>query len=297
MKKEKLLGHFTKELDQNYRGWVGSEIETNFVNKNGEPITVSCSQEIFNVLSEQGWKVTGRKGVLITVLEKDGAKVLYELGRQNIEIATPPVSQKQLWNVIQTLMNELYSTAKKCGAYPLFEPIIDTKEDLLVIADERDVSWLNLDGRVHLTPLAKTASVQFTFETKGPKHAIELLNKLAKSREIFTEDNLYIQEEIWRTYIQNSNAGYKKNRYGVVQPNSIEQYVDLLADHDVVIGNDLVPFEKAEQENIDLFLRSVWWNFRLRRYSNRLCIEVRIFARRKDNQILVDLQKVLSIID
>jgi hypothetical protein len=193
-------------------------------------------------------------------------------------------------------MTELYLASRVCCAYPLFKPIIDSTEDLLVIADERDVEWLQLDGRKHLAPLAKTASVQFTVETRGPEHAIFLLRKLASNSSQFLCRNPYDQEKIWRTYIRNSDAGYKESRYGVVIPETIEQYVDMLAEHDVVMDGRLVPFAQAEQENIDLFLRSIWWNFRLRRYNDRLCIEVRTLARRKDAQIFKDFKTLMSII-
>ncbi|MCX6755856.1 MAG: hypothetical protein NTX85_00735 [Candidatus Nomurabacteria bacterium] len=289
MEKQKIYDHFTKGLDQEFRGWIGSEIETHFIDGNGKPITVDCSQQIFRVLVESGWKILKRKNSLITEIEKGGARILYELGRQNIEIATPPAEHNFLVEVIKLLLAELYAAACLCDAYPLFAPIMESDEDLLVIPDERDASWLELDGRENLTPLSTTSSVQFTLETKGPNNAISLLNDLADVRKHLLFSNPYVQDKIWRKYIQNSNAGYKKSRYGVVRPNSIEHYVDLLSVHDVVINGKLVPFPIAEQENIDLFLRSVWWNFRLRRYNDRLCIEVRTFSRRGDDQIFSDL--------
>jgi cytidylate kinase len=71
--------------------------------------------------------------------------------------------------------------------------------------------------------------------------------------------------------------------------------VELLAKHDVVVDGKLVPFTEAKQD-IDLFLRSIWWNFRLRRYNNRLCIEIRTLARRTDKDGQRDLDMVLSIL-
>lgn len=296
MKKEKLYDYFTKGLNPIFRGWIGAEIETHFIYPNGDPITIDCSQEIFKILVNDGWQVVSMKGVLITELAKNGAKILYELGRQNIEVATPPADPECLFGVINSFMSELYFAAEKCNAYPLFAPIIETEEDLLIIPDERDAAWLELDGVRQLGLLSKISSVQFTFETKGPEDAIYLLNKLSENRDKFVSSNPYVQEEMWVEYIQSSKAGYRSDRYGVMCPTSIGNYVELLSSHDVVLDSKLVPFDEAEQENIDMFLRSVWWNFRLRRYSDRLCIEVRTLSRRDDGQILCDFNNLLSII-
>ena len=81
----------------------------------------------------------------------------------------------------------------------------------------------------------------------------------------------------------------------MVVPNSIEHYVELLAQHDVVVNGKLIPFAEANQQ-IDLFLRSVWWNFRLRRYNDRLCIEIRTFARRTDDEGKRDLEAIKDLI-
>jgi hypothetical protein len=295
MEKKQLRDYFTQGLNPDFRGWFGSEVETHFVDANGKPISVERSQSIFRALSGNKWEIVTTKNGLITELQKNGARILYELGRQNIELATAPFPAKRLWEETQGRLYELYAAASRCGAFPLFEPIMQSDEDLLVIPDERDASWLELDGRAALAPLATTASLQFTIEARDPEHAIEMLNLFAKKRAEMLEQNPYPQETVWKDYIATSNAQYSPNRYGVVQPASIDEYVDLLAQHKVVLNGKLVPFEEADQQ-IDMFLRSVWWNFRLRRYKDRLCVEVRTLARRSDEEGVRDLQMIMSLL-
>lgn len=295
MKKQDLIKHFTSSLNQEFRGWIGAEVETHFVDSVGQPITTSCSQDIFKGLEKYGWQVFATKGSLVTELRKGDAKILYDLGRQNIEISGEPATSDKLWDETMVLLHELYCSAEQCRAYPLFEPIVETSEDLLIIPDERDASWVRLDGKEALSLCAKTASVQFTIETNGPQHAIEVLNYLADKREEMLARNPYPQESMWRKYIATSLAGYRNDRYGVVRPSSIEDYVEMLSRHCVVMNGKLIPFEEGVQD-IDLFIRSVWWNFRLRRYNNRLCIEIRTLARRTDKDGQRDLDTVLSIL-
>jgi len=77
MKKQALLDHFTCNLNPEFRGWVGAEVETHFVDSTGRPISLSCSQEIFRGLERFGWKVSVKKSDLITELKRDEEKILY----------------------------------------------------------------------------------------------------------------------------------------------------------------------------------------------------------------------------
>jgi len=312
MKRTKLIANFTHNLNPTFRNWVGAEIETHFADlQRRRPISVARSQLIFEEYidatrdirshRESGnpickkWNKWDKRGALITTLHADdGTKVLYELGRQNIEVATAPCGTGYLLTVVGNELRDLYFAAERSGARPLTDPIIDTDEDLLVIPDERDSSWLKLDGREALALLAKTASVQFTFETKGPEHAIRALNILADEHLGILEQFPYPQDKLWREYISTSKAGYRADRYGIVRPSSINNYVDMLAEHDVVVNGELVPFTRAKQD-VDVFLRSVWWNFRLRRYSDRLCLEVRTLARTDDENIELAYKRISSI--
>ena len=64
----------------------------------------------------------------------------------------------------------------------------------------------------------------------------------------------------------------------------------------MVSGNRLVDQEEAGDYDIPLFIRSVWWHFRLKRYGNRLCLEIRPFARRSDEHIREQWLALYSIL-
>lgn len=295
MDKKKLINYFTTNLISDGRNYIGAEIETHFVNKNGNAISLKCSQKILKSLIKNGWNLSKQKNGLITELVKNGSTIQYELGRQNLELSTPPAPSDKLLRLINLQLEELYNAASLCKASPFFSPIIQSNENLLVLPDERDASWIKLDGQVALNLLAKTASVQFTIETSGTGQAITFLNILAEKRKILLKMNQYSQEELWKEYISQSLANYRRDRYGVIRPVDIKEYVYLLSLHDIVKNGQLYRFNKVDHD-IDLFLRSIWWNFRLRRYSNRLCLEIRTLARRDDMQIQKDLNAVLNII-
>lgn len=300
MKTRDLLDHFTKNLNPRFRNWIGAEIETHFLDGKGRPITVECSQKIFGELAQKGWNVAATKGKLVSELRKGDAKILYELGRQNIELSTEAMRRGDLERSTMPLLKELYACAALCDARPFFQPIINSEEDLLIIPDERDASWLTLDGKEALSLLARTASVQFTIETRGPEHAIRLLGELPGAMLGIGYRYPYLQDGLWEKYIETSKAGYRPDRYGYAGSRArdpiyqIENYVDLLSQHDAVMKGKLVSFADADMP-IDTFLRSVWWKFRLRRYSDRLCIEIRTIPRGTDWDICAILGSLPSV--
>lgn len=275
---------------------VGVEVETSFVTAQGMPISVQTSQRIFAGLAERGWRIVQRKGGLITVLENlTGDKLLYELGRQNIELATCPKAEAHILPHAQRILDSVYAVALESGAYPFFGPMLTTAEDLLVIPDERDAGWVLLDGREALRPLATISAVQFTVEV-DPARAVECLNRLGARIKEYLVD--YPQDVVWREYIRSSCAGYREDRYGgPLEFSSVHDYCQQLLCHDVVTTDGLRSLGEATVFDVPLFVRSVWWYFRLRRYGNRLCIEVRPLARRSDNQLQKQLAFVLSTLN
>ncbi len=273
---------------------IGMEVETSFVTTNGKPISTATSQSIFRTLAERGWPVAENKGELITKLQNAaGDALLYELGRQNIELATIPRQSDSLVLHTRELLEEVYFSAEINGARPHFGPILVTTEDLLVIPDERDATWLELDGRKSLRPLATITAVQFTFDTT-PDKAIDQLNRLGEQITNFLAD--YPQDAVWKEYIKSSQAKYRTDRYGgPLFFKDLQDYCNKLLEHGAVNGNQLTPTTEMESFSIPLFLRSVWWYFRLRRYGNRLCIEIRPMARRTDEILSQQLNMVLEI--
>lgn len=242
-----------------------------------------------------GWQVSVTKGDLITTLtDNKGNQFFYELGRHNIELSAAATSKDKVISSAMAFLDQLYACAKPCGAFAYHGPVLDTNEDLLVIPDERDATWLKLDGRTALASLARTSSVQFTFSV-NPDDAIPLLNRLGWQAHLMLDD--YPQDKIWRGYITKSRANYLSNRYGgPMFFDSLEDYCLNLVQHDVVSGPRLVPYADCPEINIPLFLRSIWWHFRLKRYNNDLCIEVRPMPRRSDDHIKQQFETLLGIV-
>ena len=290
---DRLLSYFCDGLEKP-SGSVGAEIETPFM-CGKEPASLSQSQKVFGTLVDQGWNIRQKKGALLTAIaDASGNTLLYELGRQNIELATAPTTASNLLASTKRILEQLYEVAAGHGLIPSFSPILDTEEDLLVIPDERDATWLALDGREALAPLARISAVQFTVEVSRER-AVTCLNALGGRMSLFLAD--YPQDDVWREYIRKSLAGYQTLRYGgPLLFDGLEDYCEQLSMHEVVLGPRLVPFGQAELFDIPLFLRSIWWYFRLKRYGNRLCIEVRPLARRDDSRLDVQLQMVLEVL-
>ena len=185
------------------------------------------------------------------------------------------------------ILKTLYEAAAEVGGFPYFHPILNTDENLLVIPDQRDAIWLELDGREALELLARISAVQFTISV-SLNSAIPCLNMLGEGVGKFLKN--YPQEECWRRYIKESKANYHAMRYGgPLFFDGIEDYCEKLTKHDVVVGQKLVPYNQARDLDIPLYLRSIWWYFRLRRYHNELCIEVRPLGRWDDRMIYVYL--------
>jgi hypothetical protein len=301
MKIADLVAYFTLgiETTPESRQIVGMEIETMFVNGWGEPIKLYDSQYLFECLANNGWSAAEEKklrssDVIITkIRNSDGDTWSYELGRHNLELSVHPVREEKLLKTARELLTQMYKiTDHRCRFWstgqtisPLFQPTMAWSEDLLAIPDERDATWLKLDGRKALNFLAKTASVQFMF-TVSPDEAIAKLNNLNRNLPRFLSDGEgYPQAKWWEEYIRLSHAGYRPDRFGGPQHfESLEDYCKQLSTHGVVTPGGLVPFHDAGNIDTGLYVRSVWWHFRLRRFGNNLCIEVRPQPRLEDDK-------------
>jgi len=292
---QKLISYFTDGITSQTLQTIGAEVETQFVDKDGKAVQTQTSQQMLRYLAENGWKVDCRKGNLITtIVDQDGNKIFYELGRHNMEVSTAASTSACVLDVTRKCLAQLYESARQFGAEPFFAPILDSEEDLLVIPDERDAIWLKLDGRGALAPLARTSSVQFTISV-SPQEAMKILNKFGEVIGSFLVD--FPQDAVWKRYIVDSSAKYLSNRYGgPLAFESLEDYCQALAQHDVVQGARLVPFQDVSNLEVSLYLRSIWWYFRLKRYGNALCVEVRPMARRADEQLQHQLDKVLAVV-
>ncbi len=292
---QRLISYFTDGITSRTLQTIGAEVETQFVDKNGVAIQTQTSQQMLGYLAKNGWKVDCLKGSLITALvDRGGNKIFYELGRHNIEVSTAASTLDCVLGVAKKCLAQIYQVAWMFGVEPYFAPILFGDEDLLVIPDERDATWLELDGRKALAPLARTSSVQFTFSV-AIQDAVRILNGFGERIESFLAD--FPQDVVWKRYISDSFAGYLPDRYGgPLMFESLEGYCRALVRHDVIQGSRFVTFPNASDLDISLYLRSIWWHFRLKRYSNALCIEARPMARRADEQFQCQLDRVLEIV-
>lgn len=290
---QRLLSYFTDGITSRPTGLIGMEVETSFIDSEGKAISFAASQGILKgLLADSGWQISATKGEAISELRHQrGDAVRYELGRQNIEVATAPQSPCEIIKHSKLVLEELYAVAGRIGAYPHFAPILRSDGNLLAVPDERDATWIKLDGIQALNALANTASVHFVMDV-APDQAIHVLNKLNARTEEFLYD--FPQDANWRYYIANSLASYEPTRYGgPFVFASLRDYCHQLAAHQAVAAFGLVPFYQATVA-VPLFLRSIWWHFRLRRYNDTLCVEARPNARYNDSNFAAQLQSVLQ---
>lgn len=292
---QKLVEYFLKDTNSETLKSIGMEVETQFVDFEGWPITTKTSQGVLNYLTGKGWRTEIRKNGLITSLvDKQGNRISYELGRQNLEISAVAMRPAMVLSNMGECLDQLYDAACLFDSQPFFQPVLEGVEDLLVIPDERDAIWLKIDGRSNLAPLARTSSVQFTVSVSCCD-AVKVLNNLGSKIDLFLQD--YPQEVIWKKYIEDSWADYRPDRYGgPLLFESVEDYCFNLAKNDVIVGTELVPFGEVNTLDIPLFLRSIWWYFRLKKYGSALCVEVRPMPRREDSTFEYYLENVLGII-
>jgi hypothetical protein len=269
-----LLGHFTNGTRGTKTGErIGCEIETDFVDIASEaPIDQFVSRAILACSD-------GRP---------DYCRHMPELGRQKIELAIKPARTfEELRERAHVSLGWLYGVAAHYGARPLLAPEIQWPGSLLdESTDPRNQVWVQLDGRPALEQLCRCSSVQFTVDV-NPGDAISVINALWEARlhELDYEPN----HRRWLRYIKNSQARYISSRYA--GPNGFDEladYVAHLVQHKVVMHDrqpTRISVDDLPDLDAELFLRSVWWHYRLRRHYDTLAIEVRPFARRDDDCI------------
>ena len=137
---QRLVRYFTEGIENKpIAHTVGVEVETSFVrmenvpkgsgswyaSKKPKPITLAQSQELFKQFLKRNfwWKITKRKGELVTeISDNEGNKLLYELGRQNIEISAAPRPLSETIDCIQNLENKLSSFLSATDAKALLDP-------------------------------------------------------------------------------------------------------------------------------------------------------------------------------
>ncbi len=243
-----LLDYFTHGTEATKTGAkIGCEIETDFVTEEGIPIDAGVTKILLNTTTNRpSW-----------------CQQKLELGRQKIELAiSSQVSTKLLLEKAYTALEWLYGLARLNGAFPRFEPDITYKNDLLLIVEQRDAIWVELDGQKSLEQLCRCSSVQFTIDV-NPADAIDMINSLwlAKLHELDYASN----DGRWKAYIKQSTTDYLTDRYGGPEGfENLNHYVTELQRHVVVTHKGQLchlPIIRVENPDIELFLRSVWWQY------------------------------------
>lgn len=267
-----LLEYFTEGTERTKTGSkIGMEVETDFLDEYGDPINIQTTRKL---LSAEQEKPLGLSRKL-------------ELGRQKIEVCIQPQPTANLAiEAMQEALSWLYKQASQLGAVPSFTPETQWDGNLLWVQEDRDAIWVNLDGEAALEQLCRCSSVQFTVDV-NPTDAINAINSLnaAKLQEVDYAPN----HQRWLNYISQSRANYRVSRYGGPEWfDSFADYATQLQQHEVVMhkGQQVrAPLDQLKNPDIDLFLRSVWWHYRLRRYGDSLVVEIRPFARREDGTL------------
>lgn len=274
----------------------GAEVETFVRYRDGQPADAAACQSVFDLFARTGWRAIRDGEWINSVVHQDGTVIKLEQGYHCLEVVSPPLPHHLLIDQVHTKLQLLYRMLDKYGLEPVFKPLYESEENLLAPEDPRSALWLELDGVESGNLAARTASVQFTKQVTV-ESAIPILNQLNAARGAFLHD--YPQAELWHEHMATSFAGYRHDRFG--GPGyfcSLQHYCSLLAEHSVIVGQRLVPFAEADlstTEALELFVKSVWWFFRLKRYGDALCIEVRPLPRRHDAQLIHQLQQVRRI--
>ena len=291
----RLLRHFTDGVTSRTGERVGVEVETIFTERDGSPLSAQSASAFFErAAGMRGWSIESTyrasgQELIDSVRDPYGSIISKEIGWCNIEVASPPLRRADAVDSVRASLDVLYSTL----GYPRHtDPILRSAVSLLPSEpSDREAEFLRLDGRDVTNMMAGTSSVQFTVDV-DPKDAAACLSRLGGELPQFLQD--YPQDALWRRYVRESRAGYRADRYGgPLLFGSLEEYCAKMAEHRAISGGRLVEEKAAGEINLHQFIKSIWWYFRLKRYGDALCIEIRPQARRGDEIIQSQLNRAL----
>jgi hypothetical protein len=260
--------------------------------KTGETVGVEIEQHLRDIRTRQPITAAVRRAIMCHPGRPLGLGITTEIGRQTIELALPPVAPAQLGPLIEYSLNWLDHAAMAHGAVVLGHPEFYWPSPLLdVSSDPRDQLWRDIDGPDALEWLCRIASVQYNVSV-NPRDAIRIINLLL-SQGIHQID-YEVNDRFWKSYIRDSRADYRADRYGgPVQFEDLADYVHQLEQHHVVMHEGqkvwLLPGQLPHFD-VELHLRSIWWHIRLRRFADKLVMEIRPRSRRSDEAILTAWQ-------
>lgn len=293
---------FTEGISPSASEDIGLEVETIYVDESGQPAHAGVTQAILRRMIERNnrWSVTetgfyaGEKRIA-SIMDTHGNKIVFEIGVSNLEVVTQVAKPNLTIETACEILQQLEQAAAIDGTCrPHLGPIVYPKKSVLAPMSEREKNFLNLDGHDVTNMMACTACVQFTIQVT-PKNAVRILERLhAKLPDFLAR---YPQETIWRRYVRESKAGYLESRYGGPTGfDSIADYCGRLAEHRVLTETGLLPWDELSALDVAMFVKSVWWYFRLKRYGNQLCLEIRPLKRGTDDEIASQWSFVENIV-
>jgi hypothetical protein len=285
---EKLISYFKQGRPAEAgRRTVGVEIETLFVDANLKPISLVAAQSIWRrLVDDWGWTIVEQKAGMLVELEKQGFRLIYELSWNNFELTTPPAltsNYSDLFRSIGLRMAELALAAESFGVKPLIKRWDSSRDNTLILPDRRDEIWVKLDGLEPLCLLGHTSCIHFNLDLQSIEEGLRFMAVL-KIKYLELGWPALSNGWAWREYLETSRAGYESDRYGWPPAGSLLDYCRKLSSFKVVMdktGDDLaivdpaLEFSQVANPDINLFLRSVWWIFRLRVRGGKLVLEIR----------------------
>ncbi len=289
---------------------MGVEVETLFVDRNGVPINRYILQDVFGEMAKSSqWSIAKMAGGLITALvHRNGWSLTVDLGCNDLELTSRPYHFKAFpWTEQEQILEDIYEFAQKFGVSPL-KASYDGHEDVdtLMVPDDRDRAWIDLDGQENLIPIGHIASVNYNIDLSSVDEGMHWINILRDGYHQPLVGHhtslMHEHDQIWRRYIRESRANYQEWRYGHMAGNTFELYCWWLSTINVVMQRDVngklspckpaKPLFMTEDVDIDLFLRSVWLYDRLRVRNGRLALEIRNVPRGSDALILSEWEVI-----
>lgn len=276
-----LLSHFVNGSERTQTGaQIGVEIETDFVSEDGLPPHPATTHAILQCTE-------GRPAGCDHKLEVSRAK--FEL------VVAPQRRDDTLLTLACDGLQWLYRVAARWGLRPRFSPEFESPERLLLVTNERNAQWLDIDGPLAVEELCRCSSVQFTIDVH-PADAISCVNALWRTQ-LHTFDYAPNTRR-WNAFIASSLAAHSRDRFGGPPGFAdLSEYVARLNDQPVLIHRGQRTRLRASELrdlDVDQYLKSVWWHYRLRRFGETLALEVRPTARRGDEDLAAQLARVRS---
>jgi len=279
-----LIDYFKTALKE--KELVFLRIETQFVTKNGNPISKKEAQLIMSYLANGIWTIqkVSKTNEILSITNRDKDIIQWK-NIHTFEVVTSLYSYENVVNISHSILHQLYKVAETVGAKPVFSPILVTDYKYTNLLINQNSLFVQKNGPKALEELAKTASVKVYISVTDEKDGIRFINFLWKEVRNFLAD--FPQNRLWGKFIKNSKINYFPDRYGGPSTfHSLEDYCIKLLKHST---NDIYA------ENLETFLKSIWWHFQLVVHNDVLFVEINPLPRLRDTKLNEQLNKIIEI--